>query len=59
MTQEIFDSLKDVFQLATGATAFVNELLKIKNTKNKLQQNDNGYSSQLAASGDYIHLALI
>ncbi len=50
--------LKDVFELATGCTAFVNELLEIKNTKNKLQQNDNsGYNSQLASSGKYSKLA--
>ena len=49
----MFEELKDVFELATGCTAFVNELLKIKNTRNKLQQNDNnGDSAQLASSGD-------
>uniref|UniRef100_A0AAU8ATA3 Uncharacterized protein n=1 Tax=Dulem virus 31 TaxID=3145749 RepID=A0AAU8ATA3_9VIRU len=63
----MMDELKDVFALATGCTAFVNELLKIKNTKNKLQQNDisgdsaqlasSGYSAQLASSGDYAQLA--
>ncbi|MCM1338767.1 MAG: hypothetical protein NC191_03755, partial [Muribaculaceae bacterium] len=54
----MFEELKEVFDLATGCTAFVNELLKIKNTKNKLQQNDNNYNSaQLASSGNVAQLA--
>ena len=54
---DLLEEMKDVFELATGATAFVNELLKIKNTKNKKNQNDSGYYSKLAASGDSSKLA--
>ena len=53
----MIEELKDVFDLATNATAFVNELLKIKNTKNKSKQNDNGDYSQLASSGNSSQLA--
>ena len=54
----MIEELKDVFKLATGCTAFIDELLKIKNTKNKLKQNDNsGYYAQLASSGYYAQLA--
>ena len=53
----MIDELKDVFELAINCTSFVNELLKIKNTKNKLQQNSSGNYSQLASSGDSSQLA--
>ena len=53
----MIDELKEVFELATNCTSFVNELLKIKNTKNKLQQNSSGDSSKLASSGNYSQLA--
>ena len=53
----MIDELKEVFELAINCTNFVNELLKIKNTKNKLQQNSSGDSSQLASSGDFSQLA--
>ena len=53
----MIEELKDVFDLATNATAFVNELLKIKNTKNKSKQNDDGDYSKLASSGYYSKLA--
>ncbi|MCM1339991.1 MAG: hypothetical protein NC191_10005 [Muribaculaceae bacterium] len=53
----MFEELKEVFELATGATAFVNELLKIKNTKNKKKQTSDEDNSQLASSGDNSQLA--
>jgi len=54
----MFEELKEVFELATNCTAFVNELLKIKNSKNKLNQNDKGIDcAQLAFSGDCAQLA--
>ena len=53
----MFEEMKDVFELAATATSFVNELLKIKTTKNKSKQNDNGNYSKLASSGYYSQLA--
>lgn len=52
----LIDDLKDVFELATNATTFVNELLKIKNTKNKLKQNNNRNSERLASSRGHVQL---
>ena len=56
MQNELFDNLKDVFELATGATAFINEISKLKKT-NKKQDEDNaiitssGYSARIGSSG--------
>ena len=58
----MLDELKEVFELATGAGTFINELMKIKsNCKNTDKDNakikSSGDYAQLASSGDYAQLA--
>ena len=57
MQNELFDNLKDVFELATGATAFINEISKLKKTNKKQDEDDaiitsSGDSAQIGSSGD-------
>ena len=58
MQNDLFEDLKDVFELATGATAFINEISKLKKTNKKQDENNakissSGYSAQIGSSGDY------
>ena len=57
MNTELFDNLKDVFELATGATAFINEISKLKKNNKKQDEDDaiissSGNSAQIGSSGD-------
>ena len=61
MNSELFDNLKDVFGLATGAAAFINEVSKLKKT-NKKHDADNAVISssgdwaQIGSSGDWAQI---
>ena len=61
MQNELFDNLKDVFELATGATAFINEISKLKKTNKKQDEDDaiitsSGDSAQIGSSGNYAQI---
>ena len=61
MQNELFDNLKDVFELATGATAFINETSKLKKTNKKQDEDDaiitsSGNSAQIGSSGNYAQI---
>ncbi len=58
MQNDLFENLKDVFELATGATAFINEISKLKKTNKKQDENNaiissSGYYAKIGSSGDY------
>ena len=53
----MIEELKDVFDLATGATSLINEILKLKANNKKQDENNaiissKGYSAQIGSSGD-------
>ncbi len=57
----MLDELKDVFELATGATAFVNSILELKKNNKKSDEDDaviksSGYSARIGSSGDYARI---
>ena len=61
MNSELFDNLKDVFGLATGAAAFINEVSKLK--REIKNQDDveavissSGNSAQIGSSGDWAQI---
>ena len=53
----MIDELKEVFELATGVTTFVNEIFKLKNNNKKQDEDDaiissKGYYAKIGSSGD-------
>ena len=57
----MIEELKDVFELATGATSFINAILKLKANNKKQDENDaiissKGNSAQIGSSGDYAQI---
>ena len=66
----MIEKLKDVFDLATGATSLINEILKLKANNKKQNENDaiisskgysakigsSGYSAKIGSSGDYAQI---
>ena len=58
---EIFDNMRDVLELATNATTFINEILKLKaNNKNQDEEkaiiSSKCNSAQIGSSGDYAQI---
>ena len=57
----MIDELKDVFELATSTTIFINGILKLKarnknSDKNSAKIGSSGYSAKIGSSGDYAQI---
>ena len=57
----MLDELKDVFELATGATAFVKSILELKKNNKKQEEGDaviksSGDFAKIGSSGDYAQI---